>query len=550
MKKTLKLIATGLLAVFIISGCSADRTREEKTSAIISKIDSPFLVVSMTPQNLMDKSGILDGVLPFTYELILGFFIDEKVTGIDYSVKSQIVVAKGESFQPSFYGIFKIKDEAKFKELIEKEANAEIIEKEGMKTAVKTQDGYAIVWNEEFAIISTIPLDFAAMLTGGSGDGDKVVTKLIELIKAGDEGEPDQAYTDFLNKGSDISMYYDGKGFFGYMEGMMMEESEEIAKMKETYEGLTSEIYINFNNGSFDFEFINHLSAELREQLSFIGDKGVGGKLLSYGNSENPIMVGGYNLDLAKFFDYMQSQMEEGAYAKMEEDINKMGLTVDEFKSAMTGELLYVIDNVRTFEETIDYGYGEPYTHTATEPVFALIANVSNASIVQKLLADSVKMPNGAYHLGDAYVVLDGDVLFAANDSAWCGKVVTKSTVTIAKGGDVVAANPFALFVDFTSLAKIEDLNDAAAYINLFTEFSGGANLDGGKFTFKLKDASKNSLRIITETVASELDRLEREMNAVMEDELEEAALEGLEGLEELEDLEEDLEELKESLDN
>jgi hypothetical protein len=241
----------------------------------------------------------------------------------------------------------------------------------------------------------------------------------------------------------------------------------------------------------------------------------------------------------------MQSSMEEDAYKEMEEDMLTMGLTVEEFKSCMSGELIYLIDRVVSVEETVDYGYGEPYTYTSQTPMFALVAGVANPSVIQKLLADSLKMPNGAYHMGDAYVVLDGDVLFASNDSAWAGKVIAKSTTTVTKGTDLIAANPFAMFVDFTSLAQMEDMKDAAAFLSIFTEFSGGAKLEGGTFTLKLKDASQNSLRVITQAVADELSRQEKEMNAEMDAELENAVLDGLDdldsSLQELEELEEEL---------
>lgn len=517
-----------------MAGCKADRTREEKASAIIGKIDSPFLVVSMTPQNLMDKSGILDGVLPFTYELVLGFFIDEEVSGVDYSVKTQIVIGKGESFQPNFYGIFKVKDEKKFSDMIEKEANADIIEKDGFKTALKESDGYAVVWNEEFAIITNIPMDFASMMSGGKsgGEGDKTITKLIELIKAGDDAEVNTTYADFLKTEADLSMYYDGKGFYGYMEGMMMGETEDIEKMKDTYEGVSSEIYFNFNNGSIDIEFENTLTDVLKEKLSFIGKKGIDKNLLSYSYSANPILAGGYNIDPTKFFEYLKNTLDEDGYRAMEEDVNEMGMTVEDIKSALNGEIVYMIDRIVEVEQTIDYGYGEPYIYKSQTPMFAMIVGVSNASVVEKVLADSLKLPNGSYKMGDAYLVSDGKVLFLTNDSTWSNKVIAKTTTTASKGADILAKDPFTFFVDFTSLATMDGLKDMEAYVNLFTEFSGGANLEGGKFSFKMKDASKNSLRLITEAISSEVTRLEVESNEGMEAELEEAVLEGLDSLE------------------
>lgn len=540
MKKLFKVLLLSTLSVYIIAGCSAERTREDKVAAIIGKVDSPFFVVSMTPQNLMDKSGIMDGVLPFTYEMVLSFFIDESVTGIDYSVKTQIVVGKGKSFQPSFYGIFKIKDEVKFKELIEKEANATIVEKDGMKTAIKEKDGYAVVWNEEFAIISNIPIDFAAMFNGGgAGQGDATVTKLIDLIKAADDGEINTTYAEFLKKDADISMYYDGKGFYGFMKDMMQDEAEEIEKMKDTYEGLTSEIFINFGNGSIDFEFANTLSDLLKEKMSFLGQKGIEGKLLSYSNSANPILVGGYSFDFTKFFEYVESQMDEDDYEGMERDISEMGLTIDEVKKSLTGEFVYMIDHVSSYEEVVDYGYGDPFTYTRRIPMFALAVGIGNVAPIKALLVDSLKQSNGSYKMGDAYLVLDNDVLFATNDSAWSTKVVKHTTVPITKGKDILAKDPFTIFVDFASLASMEGMKDAEAYIKLFKEFSGGANIEGGSFKFVLNDSSKNALRLLAETVSAELTRIEQLGNENLEKEMEEAILQGLDELdEELEEVE------------
>ena len=433
-----------------------------------------------------------------------------------------------------------MKDEVKFKELIEKEANASIVEKDGMKTAIKEKDGYAVVWNEEFAIISNIPIDFTAMFNGGgSGQGDATVTKLIELIKAGDDGEVNTTYADFLKKDADISMYYDGKGFYGFMKDMMGEDAEEIEKMKDTYEGLSSEIYLNFGNGTIDFEFSNTLSDMLKEKMNFLNQKGVEGKLLSYSNSANPILVGGYSLDFTKFFEYFESQMEETAYERMEEDITEMGLTIDEVKNSLSGEFVYMIDHVSTYEEVVDYGYGEPFSYTRRTPMFAIAVGVGNVAPIQALLVDSLKQPNGSYKMGDAYLVLDGDVLFATNDSVWSSKVIAKSTVTITKGKDVLAKDPFTIFVDFTSLASMDGMKDAEAYINLFKEFSGGANLEGGHFTFTLNDSSKNSLRLLAEVVSAELTRLEQLGNENLEKEMEDAILDGLD------ELDEDLEEVE-----
>lgn len=495
----------------------------------------------------MDKSGILDGVLPFTYELILSFFIDESVTGIDYSVKTQLVVGKGESFQPSMYAIFKVKDEKKFIELIEKEANATIVEKEGMKTAIKESDGYALVWNEEFAVMSNIPIDIFAMLSGkGGAGGDKTVNKLIELIKSADEAEVNTTYADFLKKDADLSIHYDGKGMFAYMKDMMGENSQDIDKMRDMYEGMVSDMFINFKEGRIDIEMINHFSDKLKEQLSFIKENGIDDKLLSYGNSANPLMTGGYNVDFTKFFEYLESQMTEEVYAEFEGGLTEMGLTVEDAKKSLTGGFVYIIDGIVEVEEIMDFGYGEPYTYTTTMPVFGVAMGVADASALKAILADSLKMPNGIYNMGDAFVYLDGDVLFATNDSAWANKVVNKQTVSIANSKETMAANPLAIFMDFSAIAALKSAEDGKEILSMLSEFSGGANIDGGSFSLKLNDSSKNSLRILTEAIASILDRMEKESNKELEAELEEIVNENAEGLED--ELQEGLDELEEKM--
>jgi len=532
MKKKISLLFATVLSIYFFTGCSAERTREEKVSAMINKVESPFLVVSMTPQNLMDKSGVMDGVLPFTYELVLSFFIDEAVTGIDYGTKTQVVVGKGESFQPSVYGIFKVKDEKKFVELIEKEANATIVKKDGFRTAIKESDGYAVVWNDEFAIISNIPIDIMAMLSGKSGGGgDKTVTKLIDIIKNADEGEVNLTYSDFLKKEADLSVYYDGKGFYGFMEDMMGEEAGDMAPMKSTYEGISSEMYLNFNNGSITLDYINHLSDSLKQSLSFVQEKGVSDKLLSYGNSANMVMTGAFNIDFAKFFEYAEDQMGEDANQNMHDELARVGLTVEDVKSAMSGEFVYMIDRVIEIEETMDFGYGEPFVSKITVPMFAVALGVKDAAPVQRLLADSLKLPNGTYKMGDAYVMLDGDVLFASNDSSWTNKVLSKTTTAVSKGKDILSGNPFAMYVDFVALSQMKGLNDAEPFVKLFNEFTASGNLDAGAFAFNLSDNSKNSLRIITEMIAAELDRMEKGSNQELESELEDAVMQGLDSI-------------------
>ena len=561
MSKIGKLLTFSFL-VLIFVACSADRTREEQVGAMIGKIEEPWLIINLTPQNLLDKSGVQDGALPYTYELITGLFIDDSLTGIDYNVKTQAVVGKGQSFTPNFYVIFKIKDEGKFKEMLEKEANAKIKEKEGFTYTIKEGDNFVVVWNEEFAVMSNIPMDFAAMLTGGGGDqGESQVNKNIDLIKAADDAEVDMKYADFLKKEDDISIYYDGAGMYSYLEEMSMGESDELESMKDIYEGMSYEFALNFENGSVDLSYITHLSDELKEDLNFIGDGPIDKKLLSYGNNPNPVLVGTYHVKFTEMFDYLEATLGEDEMEDLDEGLSEVGLSIDEAKTALSGEAMYVIDRIETKEVTWDFGYGDPYTYTTTEPVFGVALRVSNRSVIEKAMKSMMEMTggesdvdladvtmeteeimaileemeetaygpeieeqaNGVIRIDEAYIHLGKDVLFASNDSAWAQKVATGKGAKIKDPKGTLGKDPFGIYANFASLAKMENLNDARVYVNLFKDFSGAANLDAGSFSLALKDDSKNALRILTEVVSDELNKMEQRMNPDLMEEFEDA---------------------------
>lgn len=526
-KMSKSIFAILAIAVAMVS-CKTEQSREDQVSAIIDNVDSPFFIVNAVPGDLIEKSGAMDGALPFTQEMLLGFFIDEEVTGVDYDVDVQIIVGKGPSFAPNFYGIFKVKNETAFVELLETEANAEVMEREGFKYIIKESDQYVIVWDEEFAIASNIPIDFADMFSGGgSKQGDKAVNKAIQLIKAGYEGEANEEYKAFLQTEADIAMRYEGEGLYAYMSEMSMGDNEELEANKESIEGGNANIYLNFNNGSIGLQAVSELADELKEKFAFLKDEPVNSKLMDYGNSANPIALFSYHANLEKALDYSEDQMSPLEYADFEETLAEVGLTTEDAKNALTGEVLMIMDRVEIVEEVIDWGYGEPYVSEEPVPVFALALGVADAGIVKTVLVDSLMITEGVYKNGDAFMVLSNDVFFTTNDSAWAAKVQAGETQTVTDKTGSIASHPFALYIDFAPLAYMPDLGDAKPVVELVDNFHGGGNIDEINFSLVLKDDSKNALRLITETVSSLTEEApEGEEFEALEEELEAAAAE------------------------
>lgn len=545
-KITKSILAVGIIAVTLVS-CGTERTREDKVAAIINEVDSPFLIMNTVPGNLIDKSGALDGALPFTQEMLLSFFIDEEVTGVDYDVDVQVVVGKGPSFAPNFYGIFKVKNQDAFATLLETEAGAEIKDKDGYKYVIKESDQYVIVWDEEFAIASNIPIDFAAMMGGGGGDqGMKAVSAAIRMIEAAAEGEVNADVKTFLDNKSDIAMHFDGEGFYGYMMEMSMGENEELEANRESIEGINSDLTINFNNGSIDIAVISDLTDKIKEQMSFIGDGPVNSNLMTYGNSANPMVTMAYNTDVASALDYAEEQMSPYDFEDLERELENLGMTMDEAKSALTGEVLFMIDRIEVVEEEIDWGYGDPYIIKQPIPMFAMVLGVGDKSVINKFMADAEMVGEGMVKNGDAYIVMKNDILFSSNDSLWAGKVLAGNAVKVNDKAGVFSSDPIAAFVDFVALSKFDDLEEARPLVDMLNDMRLNGGMEEMKLQFNFMDDSQNALRILTETISNMTNEMEQERDAEyeqLEAELEEAALEATEAIEEATEALEELEE-------
>ena len=535
MKKAFKqFLALGLGLLIFVACTGEEKSREDKIASMMTEMNSPFFMMNMNPQNLMDKSGVMDGVLPFTYELILSFFIDESVTGIDYSTDAQVIVTNGSGFTPDFFVIFKIKDEGTFVELLEKEANAKIEEKEEFKYAIKKSDSYAVTWNEEFAILANIPIDITAMFQGGGDQGQKTVDKTIRYIKAADEKEPIAEFSEFFKRENDMSMHFDGEGFYSFFSEMSMGETEEIEAMKETFEGMSMDFSMNFNDGNFVMEYASTIAEDIKAKYDFVGETGVDASLLNYANGRNPILSGSYNVNSGGMLDYVDSEMDERQSEQFNEALSEMGIVSDDISAALTGQLVYMIDGYETREIVYDYGYDEQYVEKQQVPLFAVVAEVNDPAEFDVMLEEAEQLENGVYVLGEAFIVLNDEVFFASNDSTWSNRIVAGNGTTISDPHKVLTEKPFGIYADFAALAQMDGLNDLEPYVNLMVDFYGSADMDGGQFTFTMQDDSKNSLRILTETVADALNRMDEMANPDIQSDLDAAVEEGLKELEDV----------------
>jgi hypothetical protein len=289
--------------------------------------------------------------------------------------------------------------------------------------------------------------------------------------------------------------------------------------------------------------------------------------------TSNPVLVGSYNVNFPDLWDFIEEMMDEGDLDEMEEGLGEMGLTISDIKSAISGEIVYILDRIETKEVTWDYGYGDPYTYTTTEPVIGTVIKVSDRAVIEKALASLTdKLPkeemdfsdmkiddeelmalyeemsfgpqieeqaNGVLKIEEAFMFLGKNVFFVCNDSAWAQKIAKGNGKRLKDPNGDLGKHPFAIYANFERLAKMDDLDEFEPFVKMFTEFSGGANLDEGHFSLKLKNKSENALRVLTTTITDAINEAEEKMNTELKDELDEA-LKGLDALEE--DMEEGME--------
>lgn len=541
MKNFKVIVALFVVNLFLFS-CNSERSRQDKVSTMISTIKSPFFITTLTPQNLIDKSGVENGVLSYTEQTFFSFFTSSENTGIDNEEQVQIIAGKGSGMTPDVYSIFKLNNAAKFESLIKKELGADVKEKDGFKYFVY-DNYYVIAWQGEFAVGCNTTIDFKTMFNGKGSSNSKTINKCITVLKAGSEGTLNTDYNDFLSKDNDISTYFDAKNTFAYLKSMKVLNTTEVKKYEEKYGDITHESAVNFEKGkiTFDQDFI--LTDVLKKELGFIQDNGIDTDLFKYGKSETPMASYSINVNSIKALDYLKSEMNERELNQLTHELNKTGLTIDELAESFSGQVLIMIDGVTTKSELIDFGYGEPFETKSNEPIMGAVFGIKDKSIFDKLPENVTVSQNGLMSFEDQmFGYLTEEVFFISNDSIWATSVMNGNTVEIEQKEELTN-NPYGFYAT-NDLEKNKQLLEGDMQIAaLFTKMYGFANLDNSKLTLELKNTTDNALKVIATYLSKVGHEMELEQNEEMESLLDEEISEEVEDI--VKEVEEALEDAK-----
>ncbi len=527
--KRVSIIIIGIVLTLGVTSCGSNRTYQEKVSAMISKIKSPFLITSLKPQNLIDKSGVNeDGVLPYTYQTLTSFFLQEEGTGVDYDERLQIVLAKGPMI-PNIYGFFRIQDQALFKEMVKSELNAKIKDKEGTSYFIKDKDGYVLAWQDGIGMVANIPFDIKAMFSGGGDDGHKTLNRMIALFEASTEAEINKDYQTFLTKSDDVDLYLMPDSLMDYINELNpLGQKKNKTNSFEELNDSKIELALNFEKGKAILKSDMKFSDEFMAKINFINDKGVENTYLSFGKSPNPLTVYSLNVDLEKYLTFIDDFSKGQMSNDINENLSKFGLTTDDVVKAFKGEILVMFDGLNIQTKTVDYGYGEPFEEQNIEPLLGVVVGIKDQSILNQLFANAEVVSEQMIKMEDLFVVLKDDKMFMSNDSLWADIVMKGQGVSI-KANKVINNQPIASYTNFDNEKIAEYFKkqgyDPTAILESVVMFT---NVTNGEVVLNLKNKKDNSLKVLVKFYSDLMADYEAQQNEEMQQILDQEILDNL----------------------
>jgi hypothetical protein len=461
----------------------------------------------------------------------------EEETGIDNNEQIQFIAGKGSGVGlPDFYGIFKVKDHEKFNIMLKKELNADIKEKKGINYFSKSKDNYVMVWNDEFAIAGSVPINFSSLF-GGGDESSKTVNKCINLLKEASSSKVDSKYVDFLKKDADVATYFETKGLVDYLSNSKVLDKDDIVAYKESYEGNTFESYLNFDKGVVKWEHKMFLSDVLLEKVDFIPENGIGNALLSFGKSENPMFKYSFHLNPVALMGCLKDQMKEDQFTEFEIELASKGFTTDDITNTFTGEVLVIIDGMVTATETIDYGYGEAFEITNNEPIVGIALSLKDKAVFTNITESMEQSSDGIIDLKEGFFgYLSGDVFFASNDTAWINQVVNNKSKELKDEEGKLKEQPFGFYAGIDNPSNKKIYSKEFPIAEILENIWGYANLSEAEVNVILKNKSENSLRVITQYISDYLVEEENQVNEDFKNILDKEVVENLEqGIKEVE---------------
>ena len=505
--------------ILLMASCNKEMPRKDRVASMISSLDSPFFISTFKPETIIDKSGVKDGALPFTYQTFLSFFILEGKTGVDNSEQIQIALSKGDGIVPSFYAFVPLKNASVFRTAAEKELSAKIQEKDGVSFFRKDDDNYVVAWKDDIAVVTNVPIKLENIFSKSANDSKKAAVGLVKLINGANLENIDTNYRNFLDKEGDLLTYINGKTTYGMLSSLRIIPFKQKGLISDLLENTKIESVLSFEEGVLKLQTKHLFPNNLKKKLNFLGNGGVNEDMLKFGRSEKPLISYASNLSSTGVVDFINSYAEIFNPEELDGEIEGLGLGLKDLETLFTGEVLMMIDGVETKTNDGDVNI--------EEPVIGVVIDLKDIDKASNYITQIEAMDS----LSDkvSFRVVLNDKLFISNSEEWMTMVKNGESVTIENRNGQLTNSAFGMVSNTGSFKGFEkDLKTLGVAMNNIDEIVGEMSLDMSNFEIKLKNSTQNALRTIIEIILAEYQKLSEFNNSSLKDLLDEEVLESI----------------------
>ncbi|MFD1553453.1 hypothetical protein DNU06_07215 [Putridiphycobacter roseus] len=508
-------------SVFFVS-CKKELAHKDKVAAIIGKLESPFLMGTFVPENIIEKAGLEDGALPFVQQTIASFFMQEEKTGINNKAQVQLVIAKGEGSFPQAYAFVALKNAAKFKKLVETELSAEVQEKDGVFYFRKEADNYLVVWDAQMAIISNIPITLDNILSSSGISSKKAAIKIVGLMGEVGKGDIEPNYRAFMDKPGDVRMYLHGQNAYDMVKEIRFFPIKYKKQMALFLLGSTFETVLNFENGRIQLENDHLLSDSLTAYMEMFKEEGIDPEMLTFGYSANPAMALALNMDSDKFAKMMDITQWESYSHEVAKSLNDKGISKEDIAAFSTGKTLFILDEVEKVKQ--EDNINDLQDLNARYGMVVEIKDTVVARLVmQKVLTDSLLSSRE-----EMFATIQNKYLILSNSRAWIEKIEANNAVSIAALKTQLTINPIGFYMNNNLLGDMSTDEDFNKTVKVVQDVVFEFNKSKSSLSIKMKDADKNSLRVIVEKLIEEMMLTELNSNSDIQTIIEQEMLEDI----------------------
>jgi hypothetical protein len=525
----IQMVFSLTVLVIGISACqNAKMDRKDRVAAMVGTMQDPFIAATFTPQILIDKSGMNEGALPFTYQAFASFFMSEEKTGIDNHAQVQVVVENSGGMVPNAFAFITVKNANQFKKLVEKELSAKVQEKNGAYYFRKDEDNYVVAWKDDIAIMTNIPLSLDNLFSKGITESKKTAIRLVNMLTEVAKKNINASFRAFFEKEGDVRCYVNGTSTYDLIESMRFISKNDKAELKQLLSGTTMESVLNFEAGSINLNIDYELADSLKMYANVLSEKPISVDLLQYGLTSKPMMAIAISLSPENFVKLMKRQRDFMDTDGLEKELRAMDMTLDDLPNVITGEILVMLDGLDSVSHTYTSYSGEEVSYKNYEPRIATIIGLKDVNKIKFGITKMLAGTNDSSKIEEMYYHFSGNRLVLVSSVDWLSVIKNGNAKAIDQKN--LLSNGLGIYLNPKMGEKLDfDMTEFGVIQEEMIDLIGGMNNSGGQLTIKLKDANKNALRTILEKLIEAYERNEKMLNSDLEATLNEELMDQIE---------------------